>query len=150
MGNGSIWSTSPNQTLKSLFISMIPSDINVSHVSQCIGQGYTNQHISSSVLVFLKRWLIVDISIEDIEQSIATASSELRGLDSIWLRKVEDAEGRLGQIQLEKSFRDLAIGEQLDSPIPCSLKNIVHYVLLRHVIFRLLLVAMPETVFLQR
>ena len=44
---------------------------------------------------------MVDISIEDIEQSIVTALSELREIDGIELRKVVDTEGCLDQSQLK-------------------------------------------------
>ena len=77
MGNESIRGSSPKETSRSLFISMIPPVINSSHLTQSTGQVSDGQVICSIVLNFPKHWLIVDISIEDIELSIVTALSEL-------------------------------------------------------------------------
>jgi len=146
-GNGSIWSTSPDETLKSLFISMIPPDID--SFRQSNGQVSVSPSICSSVVGFLKSWFIVDVSIDDIEQSIAIALSELHGINGIELRKVLDMEGCLDQSQLEQSFHDVASGVH-DSPLSRSLNLITQVSIMRNVIFRLLLLATPEAVFLQR
>lgn len=147
MGDGSIWSLSPNDTLKSLFISMIPpTHLNQSNNEQISG----GQLIAAHVLNFLKNWLVLDTSIGDIEQSVVIALSELRGKEGIELRKVVEREECLEHKELEKSFLDLASGAQLQSPLSRSLKKIVHVSITRYVAFRLLQVATPEAVYLQR
>ena len=140
VGDDSIWSSSPDDTLKSIFISMIPPDID-SHLSIC-NNITSEMSISHHVLRLLKGHLSVDISIKDVEQAIAASLSELRGSDGMELRRVLDMDG-VDEGLLTNEVSD-------SSPLSRSLNSIAHYALLRYAILKLLQVARPEAMFLQR
>lgn len=147
LGNRSIWSSSPTDTLKSIFISMIPRDTKQIYGVATVHSGKST---SSIALRFLKHWLTIDISEEDISQAICIALEELGGIDNIELRKVLQ-EGCQLESQLEQSFLDLANSASIpESPILRSLESVVRISIVRFSIIKLLQVALPEDVFMQR
>ena len=146
LGNKSIWSSSQNDTLKSLFISMIPPNIDSCSDPYNVDAEPT---ISSIAMCFLKRWFITSVTIVEIQQAIETAISNMNGIEAIELRKVLVREGHLDSSQWEQALKELANGGQ-HSPLLRSLESVLRYTILRHVIHQLLMIAMPESVFLQR
>ena len=145
MGNWSLWSSSPNDTLKSIFVRMIPPAI-----GSCVCElRQAEQSISSIVLCFIKHWFAIDIADDTIYQAITIASRETVGISGIELRKVLEMEGCFNQSQYEQIFEDLASGRQ-DSALSRSIATVVHYTILRYAIIQLLQVAVPEAVFLQK
>lgn len=148
LGDRSIWSSSPSDTLKSIFISMIPKE------TGSTSDSLAGNSISSAALGFIKRWFAVDITNDEIDQAIAIAVNELSGIDNIELKKVIEEGYPEGQGQLEQTFNDLATAETTeqnsDSPLVRSLESVVHLVIVRWAIIKLLQVALPEDIFLQR
>lgn len=147
LGNNSLWALSSDETLKSLFISMIPSHSRP-HLRQ--PRAPVEPTISSSAMSLLNEWLTVGLSLDDINTAIATATSNLRGREKIELQKVLDAEGRLHQSQVEQSFHHFTMGQTNEHPLARVLKSVMKIAITRHAMLRLLLVALPENIFLQR
>lgn len=148
-GNRSVWSSSTIDTLKSIFISMIPRNVDAKQNHE-VDITYSGKPISTIALSFMKHWLAIDIKEEDIKRSISIALEELGGIDNIELRKVLE-EGSPTETQLEQSFHDLAYSESIpEYPMLRSLESIVRLSIVRFSIIKLLQVALPEEVYMQR
>ncbi|KAL7555253.1 hypothetical protein ACHAWF_018911 [Thalassiosira exigua] len=152
LGDESIWATRPHETLKSLFIKMVrPTGSAEPIFSPCQDHNSPRRLICSGVLDFLQSSLVVEgMSVEDVEQSLVTSLSELRGIEAIELKKVLGMETSLNQSQLEKSLGHLASDASRDSPLSRCLDLIVRVLITRHAVFQLLKVAKPEAIYLQR
>lgn len=148
LGPRSIWSSSPSDTLKSIFISMMRL---VTHSNACQPdlEEPSQLSIPLNVLRFVKHWLVLDLSEDDIHKAIEIAFTELSGADKVDLRKVLDKNGLFAQSQLDQTFHDMASGKR-STTLSRSLEKVVYYAILRRVVFQLLQVAMPEAVFLQQ
>ena len=101
------------------------------------------------MLRFLERYLAIDLSIKDIEQAISDASVELHGIRGDELRRLMNTKARTDRNQLQESLKDTA-GGVVESPLTRSLALIATVSLTRLVMHRLLFVATPESVFMQR
>ena len=150
LGNKSMWSTSPVQTVKSIYVSILsPHSGSSSQLIEGDGQTFGGDSIGNSVLSFMNSYFYLDISIGDIHQSIYMALSELSGMDGNELREVFELGSDLGQTRVDKAFHDVCTGE-LGSPLSRSLSLIVKVSLTWYAVSRLLQMALPEALFLQR
>ena len=149
-GPDGIWSVSPSDSLNSIFISMVPQDIcTFSMCRMCKTNGHITNSFSSTVLTFVKYWFILDTITEyDIQQGIDVALTELEGMDKLELEKVLK-EGIIPS-QFEQELHEFATNGKGGSPSIRSLGSVVHLVILRYVVMKLMQVATPEAVFLQR
>ena len=148
LGNASIWTTSSDDSLKSIFISMVPQDVDAHQISNLNEQVHCNNLISSFVLSFVKQWFVMDVDGDDIQQAISIAVEEFSGTDAVELKKVLEDDSFI-QGEANKTLKELASGSR-DSPVLRSLEAIVHLVLRRYATMKLLQVAMPEAIYLQR
>ena len=145
-----IWSVSPSDSVKSIFISMVPQDVDTFGMCRLHNaSGHITGSFSSTVLSFIKHWFVLDTITEfNIQQGIDVALSELEGIDKMELEKVR-LEG-IVPYQFEQELDDFATNGKVGSPSLRSLKAVVHIVILRYAVMKLMQVAMPEAVFLQR
>lgn len=115
----------------------------------CKTNGHITNSFSSTVLTFVKYWFILDTITEyDIQQGIDVALTELEGMDKLELEKVLK-EGIIPS-QFEQELHEFATNGKGGSPSIRSLGSVVHLVILRYVVMKLMQVATPEAVFLQR
>lgn len=144
IGASSVWSPSPEDTLKSIYISLIRNEAcskNDLQKREC------GESIALDVLEFILNNFDVDTTVEDIQSCIDSARVEYRNSkDGVELERVIDCVSR-GKIALP--FDDV-LNDCLRTPISRALKQIILSSITRCAVIRLLQLVRPDALYLRR
>jgi hypothetical protein len=144
IGSSSIWSPSAEDTLKSIFISLI-------RYGPCSGihsaEGRYGDSFTLDVLEFIESNFDVDMKDEDIKCCIGLTRIEHGSTkDGIELEKVVECYSKGG---ISRPFEDILSGCLL-SPLSRTLKQIILSAITRCVVIRLLELVKPNELYLRR
>ena len=146
IGANSVWSPSAEDTLKSIYISLIRSEVRSENHS-LLETGTSGDSIASDVLEFILNNFDVDMTVEDIQSCIDSARVEYRSSkDGVELERVIDCVSK-GKIALP--FEDVR-NDCLRTPLSRALKQIILSSITRCVVVRLLQLVRPDALYLRR
>lgn len=142
----SVWSPSPEDTVKSIFIRIIPHE---SDVRQEIEVAEADDGVCLRVLQFLRSNLIVQVTLDDINEAAKAAEEDLRcSPDGFELKKVLGS-STIDRTRLDEAVRMVHKGT-LDCPLARGLTLIAQTLVTRKVVSQLLQVMTPESIFCER
>jgi len=146
IGANSVWSPSAEDTLKSIYISLIRPEVRSENHS-LLETGTSGDSIASDVLEFILNNFDVDMTVEDIQSCIDSARVEYRSSkDGVELERVIDCVSK-GKIVLP--FEDVR-NDCLRTPLSRALKQIILSSITRCVVVRLLQLVRPDALYLRR
>lgn len=146
--SGSFWSPSPEDTVKSIFISSIP------HVVDCTSRNSDQTNEAGSVclelLHFLERNLRVQLTIEDVVQAADIAMEDLKhSVDGLEIEKVMSSSNNIDRPKLVDAIGRVLDGI-LDSPLVRVLAIIAETAITKRVMTQVLQIFRPEAILIER
>ena len=142
----SVWSPSPEDTVKSIFIRIIPHE---SDPRQETEVAEADDGVCLRVLQFLRSNLMVQVTLDDINEAAKAAEEDLRcSPDGFELKKVLGS-STIDRTRLDEAVRMVHKGT-LDCPLARGLTLIAQTLVTRKVVSQLLQVMTPESIFCER
>lgn len=142
----SVWSPSPEDTVKSIFIRIIPHE---SDLRQETDVAEADDGVCLRVLHFLRSNLMVHVTLDDINEAAKAAEEDLRcSPEGFELKKVLGS-STIDRTRLDEAVRIVQKGT-LDCPLARGLTVIAQTLVTRKVVSQLLQVMTPESIFCER